>query len=161
MPFVNLCEKSVSRNKMEKVLFCWSLRHSSSFSAQVCCTLWLTSPHTVSSCHLLIAVYCFLWLAGEWKTGILFPVGGHHGVHTGSGNDRDSHPRSTGEFFLKDTAPLHSVEYQVKNAWSFTSTSAYAYMEQRLRVTSLRDFRLLQWCSWDLRSSEILGSVDW
>jgi hypothetical protein len=33
MPFVNLCEKSVSRNKKEKVLFGWSLRHSASFSA--------------------------------------------------------------------------------------------------------------------------------
>jgi len=33
---------------------------------QVCCTLWLTSSHTVSSRHLPTAVYCFLWLAGEW-----------------------------------------------------------------------------------------------
>jgi len=33
MPFVNLCEKSVSRNKKEKVLFWWSLRHSPSLSA--------------------------------------------------------------------------------------------------------------------------------
>ena len=31
------------------------------------------------------------------------PGRGHHGVHLGSGNDRDSHPRSAEEFFLEDT----------------------------------------------------------
>jgi hypothetical protein len=32
------------------------------------------------------------------------PGGGYYGARTGSENDRDSHPRSTEEFFLEDTA---------------------------------------------------------
>jgi len=104
MSFVNLCEKSVSRNKKEKVLFCWSLRHSSSFSAPG--LLHIMTDVTAYSFFMSCADSRLLFLMTGWwmKDRDSVPGRGHYGVHTGSENDWDSHPRSTEEFFLEDTA---------------------------------------------------------
>jgi len=162
MPFVNLCEKSLSRNKKRK---CCSAGHYAIHcrsQPQIYCTLWLTSPHTVSSCHVLTAVYCFLWLAGEWKTAILFQAGAIT-VCTSARRTTEIPTQvapKNSSWRIQQTKPPHSVQYQVKNAWRFTSTSAYAYVEHCLRGTSLSDFRLIQPCNWNLLSPGILLSVD-